>query len=223
MRRAATAPAMSWAVLNLLYLSACGGATGGAAPDQGQPDSSPPDSSGGDRLAAADLLAREPRHTDATAGECEVLGNKLRLTMKVSNVDLTSTDPQKVTGPTGVVGFTGTAEGYRYFLGRHGEQKDGAFTEARAYSASQYPYHLLLQIWPSSSGAACEGNSQCETYFGLSGEWLIVTVTAPTSGTFIVGNLTHDANCWAERESGPPDISKCSIIGGTAYGCFKVD
>jgi len=115
------------------------------------------------------------------------------------------------------------ADGSGFWLGRDGEAADGSFGEARSYDASRSPYHLRLERWPAGSGASCASSPSCETTYGLNGTWIVRSVTAPASGTFIFSALTHDKGCWVEQPGGPPDLGKCTLLGGSAYGCFKVD
>jgi hypothetical protein len=167
---------------------------------------------------------REAGWLDGGAGECEGVGNRLRLTFVLKSLELTSSDVKLASGAKGVVGFTGTtSDGQSYWIGRQGATDDGAFSESKSYDASRAPYHMQLQLWPSSSGSTCNGNAKCETYYGLNGNWKIITSTAPTAGIYIIGAITDQLGCWVEKPSGPPDLSKCLIVGGTIYGCFKVN
>ena len=160
---------------------------------------------------------------DGGAGECDGIGNKLRLTFYIKSLELTATDVQPVKSSKGVIGFTGVADSQRFWFGRYGAPDDGAFSEAKSYDASRPPFHMLLQLWPASSGSACQGNSACEIYYGVNGTWKIATTTAPTAGTYILSAITQQEGCWKDKPSGPPDISGCPIVGGTIYGCFKVN
>ena len=80
---------------------------------------------------------------------------------------------------------------------------------------------MRLQRWPASAGASC-GGSQCETYYGLNGQFVIATPKAPTQGTFSISAITNVAGCWVEQPSGPPDLKSCPLLGNL-HGCFKVN
>jgi len=167
-----------------------------------------------------------PPPGDGGAGECEALGNKLRLSWPVKSLDLTSTDVTAVKGGKGVIGFTGsTTDGaYRFWFGRDGAPDEAAFDAVKVYFATTLPYHLRLELWPKGAGASCAAAaSTCDTYYVLNGVLKIVTVTAPTAGTFQVSSVVYQQGCWKEQPSGPPDVSGCSIVGGSVYGGFKVD
>jgi hypothetical protein len=167
---------------------------------------------------------REAGWLDGGAGECEGVGNKLRLTFVLKSLELTSTDVKLASGAKGVIGFQGTtSDGKSFWLGRQGAADDGAFAESKSYDAGRPPYHMQLQLWPTSSGTTCSGSSKCETYYGLNGNWKIITTTAPTAGIYVISAITDQLSCWVDKPSGPPDISKCLIVGGTIYGCFKVN
>jgi len=172
--------------------------------------------------ASQPFEARPPG--DSGAGECDGFGNKLRLSYQVKSLELTATDVQPVKSSAGVIGFTGAStDGQRFWLGRYGAPEAGAFSEAKSYDASRPPFHMLLQLWPASSGSACQGNSACETYYGLNGTWLIATTTAPTAGTYNLSAITQEEGCWKDKPSGPPDWTGCLLVGGNIYGCFKVN
>lgn len=184
----------------------------------------------GDGKKVGDLGQREyipmPPPGDGGAGECEGMGNKLRLSFVVKQLDLTSTDVTAVKGSKGVIGFSGsTSDGvHRFWFGRDGDPGEAAFDSAKVYFATTLPYHLRLELWPKGAGATCAAaGATCDTYYALNGVLKIVTVTAPTAGTFQVSSVVYQKGCWKEQPSGPPDVSGCSIVGGTIYGCFKVD
>ncbi len=168
-------------------------------------------------------LEAQPPRDQGIFTECDAQGNRLRLTFVVKGYDLTSTDVKAATSSKGIIGFTGTASTWSFWLGRAGEPTAGAFDHSGVYHATTAPYHLLLQLWPTSSGSQCAGNSKCESYYGLNGDWLILTDKAPTAGTFLISSLTTQQGCWVEQPSGPPDTKGCSIVGGTLFGCFKVN
>jgi hypothetical protein len=184
---------------------------------------------GGEGPKPGDLGRREylppPPPGDGGAGECEGLGNKLRLSFVVKMLELTSTDVTLVKGAKGVIGFTGsTVDGaYSFWFGRDGDPAAAAFDTSKVYFVTAAPYHLRLELWPKGSGATCASSSKCDTYYAVNGVLKIVTTTAPTAGTFQVSSVVYQKDCWKDQPSGPPDVSKCSIVGGTLYGCFKVD
>ncbi len=184
---------------------------------------------GGDgKKPTGDLGQREyipmPPPGDGGAGECEGLGNKLRLTFVVKQLDLTSTDVKLVKGSQGVIGFSGsTSDGKSFWFGRDGDPNAAAFDASKFYFVTAAPYHLRLELWPKGSASCAAAGAGCETFYVLNGVLKVVTTTAPTAGTFQVSSVTTQSGCWKDQPSGPPDISKCSIVGGTIYGCFKVD
>ena len=173
---------------------------------------------------AVDLRQLEPRPPgEFGAGGCDQPGNHLQLRYLVQQFDLNATEVKVESGAKGIIGFSGTTlDGYRFWFGREGSPDAGAFTDAKTYFATTPPYHMLLQRWPVGSGASCNGNAACETYYGLNGIFTFVTVKAPTAGSFNISQIVRQPSCWEEQPSGPPKLT-CAPVGGNVYGCFKVN
>jgi hypothetical protein len=158
-----------------------------------------------------------------------------------AGVDCSAANTAAVTGPeiglqvagTGVkrlpsdpalpaFGVAWVKDGYGHFLIRQGDAADGSFDKVGSYDASKYPYHMLLVIRPDGwSDQQCNADPmKCQQYYGLSGTWE-VSATTPFQGSFTIGTLTSEMNCWSE---GPPlDTSGCTLLKGEVTGCFNVD
>jgi hypothetical protein len=213
---------------SLLVLVLLAGCNSGDTPNP--PGSDGPKPTGdGPHPGAEHRLVDLPRFEPLPPGElgfggCQQVGNHVQLAINgVTQFTIDATDVKTESGSAGVIGFSGTApDGYRFWLGRDGDPNAGAFDHAGTYLATTLPFHLRLQRWPVSAGATCSG-SQCETYYGLNGQWVITTPKAPLDGKFNISAITNVANCWVEQPSGPPNYAKCPLVGNVAYGCFKVN